>query len=278
MKCQSVVTLIGLVALLWGLGNAAEDPEVLYEDEHGVQVVYTVTDTGHYTRCISPEGENYTDKRIKVWEVRLKITNGSGRRIKPDLQGIAWVSVDPHQGSALGYCYYDRVENLYRIDGHGDQSKFMFHIATLVYAIPAGRTLSNSTYLYEDQKPQITKWHFGGYRFLDDKPKTPQASARQAPAHQTHMILLLADGDDDCGGLDVVLQKLKQKNLLYRHETVGLEVSGAAQKQLQSIATQSGGNFHSATSHNLSQVFSDAVDLMRMLDMLGNFNRRDSDG
>ena len=86
------------------------------------------------------------------------------------------------------------------------------------------------------------------------------------------MILLLADGDDDCGGLDTVLRGLKQKNLLYRHETVGLEVSGEARQQLQAIATQSGGNYHSATSENLSKVFSDAMDLMRMLDMLGGFN------
>jgi len=88
----------------------------------------------------------------------------------------------------------------------------------------------------------------------------------------TQMILLLADGDDDCGGLDAVLQKLKRNNLLYRHETIGLEVSGEARRQLQNIATQSGGNYHSATSHNLSRVFLDAMDLMRMLDMLGEFN------
>ena len=59
--------------------------------------------------------------------------------------------------------------------------------------------------------------------------------------------------------------------LLYRHETVGLEVSGSAQRQLQNIATQSGGKYHSATSQNLSKVFSDAMDLMKMLDMIGKF-------
>ena len=91
-------------------------------------------------------------------------------------------------------------------------------------------------------------------------------------ASRTQMILLLVGGDDDCGGLDAVLRTLKQNNLLYRHETVGLEVSGAARRQLQNIATQSGGKYHSATSQNLSKVFSDAVDLMRMLDMIGKFN------
>ena len=88
---------------------------------------------------------------------------------------------------------------------------------------------------------------------------------------RTQMILLLADGDDDCGNLDTVLQRLKHNNLLYRHETVGLEVSGAAQQQLQHIAAQSGGNYHHASSETLSKVFSDAVDLMKMLDMIGKF-------
>lgn len=87
----------------------------------------------------------------------------------------------------------------------------------------------------------------------------------------TQMILLLADGDDDCGGLSSVLQKLKRSNLLYRHETVGLEVDDSARRQLKDIAVQSGGRYHSATSANLSKVFSDAVNLTRMLDMLGKF-------
>ncbi len=94
---------------------------------------------------------------------------------------------------------------------------------------------------------------------------------RKSAASKTQMILLLADGDDDCGGLDEVLGELKRNNLLYRHETVGLEVSDEARKQLRNIATQSGGNYHGATSENLSQVFSDAVELMRMLDMIGKF-------
>lgn len=94
---------------------------------------------------------------------------------------------------------------------------------------------------------------------------------QQSAESKTQMILLLADGDDDCGGLDVVLSKLKMNNLLYRHETVGLEVDDAARRQLKNIATKSGGKYHSATSANLSKVFSDAVDMMRMLDMLGKF-------
>ena len=93
----------------------------------------------------------------------------------------------------------------------------------------------------------------------------------KSASSRTQMILLLADGDDDCGNLDSVLSQLKKNNLLYRHETVGLEVSGSAQRQLENIAAQSGGKYHSATSQNLSKVFSDAMDLMKMLDMVGKF-------
>ena len=72
---------------------------------------------------------------------------------------------------------------------------------------------------------------------LDAQGGTPLATALEATnrfmqqhksgASRTQMILLLADGDDDCGGLNQVLSRLKKNNLLYRHETVGLEVSGA---------------------------------------------------
>lgn len=116
---------------------------------------------------------------------------------------------------------------------------------------------------------------------LAARGSTPLATALEATnrfmkqnksaSSRTQMILLLADGDDNCGNLDAVLSQLKQNNLLYRHETVGLEVSDSAQRQLQNIARQSGGKYHSATSQNLSKVFSDAMDLMQMLDMVGKF-------
>ena len=398
---RSVVTLVSLVALLWGLANAAADTKVLYKDEHGIRVEFTATDTGQFTRCDDPADRYYTDKKIKVWKVSLKITNGSRRRIKPIHPNdvMASVTVHPNSGNSLSYCNYSWVPNLHTIDGQDDRFKHLH--ATLVYVIQPGRTLSYSAfmYLYEDDKPDIFNWQFAGYRFVNEKakkPERPQPSARSAPADQTaataspdnptpvarrgpagsllllidvsgsmqgakldsakraavdtirkalrnksevailafegdcddpidrsigfsrneaalvafvnglsaeggtplataleatnrfmnqhaaasstQMILLLADGDDDCGGLDDMLRKLKQQNLLYRHETVGLEVSGNARQQLQAIATQSGGNFHSATSRNLSQVFGDAVDLMRMLDMLGNFKRQRSGG
>lgn len=397
MKCKRFALLIIGVMWLLGVSVAPAGAEVLYTDKHGVRLEYTATDTGQFTTC-SPaftDSPDCTTKKIKIWKVGLKITNGSGRRIKPEGSEIATMTVDPSHGSSLDYCHYSTIGHLHKVDGHSDQHKFGFGLALGVYAIAPGRTLSNSTYmyLYEDAEPKLTQWYFDGYTFLEDKKNTPKKprqttkqvtpdkkttashTAKQTPspsgpsgsllllidvsgsmsgtklssakraavdtirkaiknkteiavlafegdctspinnsigftrdekrlvafvnsldaqggtplataleatnrfmqqhksaASRTQMILLLADGDDDCGGLDTVLRTLKQKNLLYRHETVGLEVSGAAQRQLQNIARQSGGKYHSATSQNLSQVFSDAVDLMRMLDMIGKFN------
>ena len=392
--------IIGLICLMC-LPKSPAEAEVLYSDKHGVRIVYEFEDTGKQTRCSlgPPKDLNYTDKKIKVWKVSLRITNGSGRKIKPTGAEIAHINVEPDRGSTLGYCHYDWVGDLHKTDGQSEQSKFMFGIASGIYSIWPGRTLSNSSYLYlyEDQKPALSGWHFGGYEFLREKKKTPgtQHSAKQVKTRKpqiakagkrsrsptrrglagslillmdisgsmkgaklksakraavdtirkaiksktevaviafegnckdpidgstgftrdenrliafvnglsakgktplataleatnrfmkrnksatsgTQMILLLADGEDDCGGLDEVLEKLKKNNLLYRHETVGLEASGSAQKQLRSIAAQSGGNYHNATSQNLSKVFGDAIDsnagdLMKMLDMLGKF-------
>ena len=403
MKPSLVPWITGLVFMLCAWGSPAE-AKMLYGDKHGVRVEYAATDTGQSVPCSSNAADdpNHTTRRIRIWKVSLKITNGSGRRIKPHGPEIAVMNVDPSQGSSLDYCWYERLPNFYKIDGQSDQHKLLFGIALGVPAIVPDRTLSNSTYLYlyEDVEPRLTHWRFDGYAFLEDKksrakPKPPPQpdegtstsdsqktvvptsdrqpprpanrnepsgsllllidvsgsmsgsklrSAKQAavdtirkairnrteiavlafegdcgnPIHgsagftrneselvafvngltaeggtplataleatsrfmrqhksaggKTQMILLLADGDDDCGGLDTVLAKLKKNNLLYRHETVGLEVDNAARRQLQNIATQSGGNYHGATSANLSQVFSDAVDLMRMLDMIGKFN------
>lgn len=401
MNPNLIPWMTGLVFMLCVWGNPTE-AKVLYGDKHGIRVEYAATDTDRSVSCSSnaTADPNHTTRKIRIWKVSLKITNGSGRRIKPHDPEIAVMNVDPSQGSSLDYCWYEKLPNFSKFDGQPDQHKLLFGIALGVPAIDPGRTLSNSTYLYlyEDVKPQLTHWSFGGYTFLEDRrsktkpepspqpdkgisssrksdvstperpPKrqadrhspsgsllllidvsgsmsgtklrsakqaaidtirkaignrteiavlafegdcgnpihdavgfsrnegelvafvngltadggTPLATALEATSRfmqqqkstgsKTQMILLLADGDDDCGGLDAILSKLKKNNLLYRHETVGLEVDDAARRQLQNIATQSGGNYHGATSENLSQVFSDAVDLMRMLDMIGKFN------
>ena len=396
--------MTGLVSLLCVWGNPTE-AKVLYGDKHGIRVEYAATNTGQSVSCssIAADGLNHTTRKIRIWKVSLKITNGSSQRIKPHDPEIAVMNVDPSQGSSLDYsnCWYEKLPNFSKVDGQSDQHKLLFGIALGVRAIKPGRTLSNSTYLYlyEDVEPKLTHWNFGGYTFLENRKSgrkarpSPQpdqdtstsaslktdvstsdrqplrpairsgpsgsllllidvsgsmsgsklSSAKQAavdtirkairsrteiavlafegdcgdPIHgslgfsrnepelvafvngltakggtplataleatsrfmqrqkssgsQTQMILLLADGEDDCGDLDSVLDRLKRNNLLYRHETVGLEVDDVARRQLQNIASQSGGNYHGATSGDLSQVFSDAVDLLNMLDMLGKF-------
>jgi uncharacterized protein YegL len=96
----------------------------------------------------------------------------------------------------------------------------------------------------------------------------------KSQSSQKQMILLMADGDNACGDIQQELSKLKRNGLLFRHETIGLEVasgSGAA-KDLNDIAKQSGGSYHrAARSQDIGKVFSNAMETMQMLDMLGQF-------
>ncbi len=177
------------MALLCIILETPAAAKVLHSDKYGVRVEYTATDTGHSTSCSSSPASdgNYTTKKIKVWKVSLKITNGSGRRIRPEGPEIATMTVEPDQGSTLGYCSYERLPNLYKIDGRSDQSKLLFGIALGVRAIAPGRTLSNSTYLYlyEDQKPSLSHWQFDGYTFLEDQKKKAKKSQPAAKTIST---------------------------------------------------------------------------------------------
>ena len=96
----------------------------------------------------------------------------------------------------------------------------------------------------------------------------------KSAASRSQMILVLVDGDDNCGGLDEVLGELKQKNLFYCHEIVGLEVSGGASNSYKTLRGNQAETIIAppARTQNLPKVFSDAVDLMKMLDMLGKFH------
>ena len=169
-------------------GHVAE-AKVLYADDHGVRVVYDVVDTGQYTFCEGPPEDdlNYTDKKIRIWKVTLQITNGSGRKITPQSALIAHINVDPDQGSSLGYCSYRTVGTLRKLDGQPEQRKSPFGIASGVYFIGPGKTFSNSTYLYlyEDQKPLLTKWVFGGYTFSQDDGKANQTQSNPSPQPAT---------------------------------------------------------------------------------------------
>ena len=134
-------------------------------------------------------------------------------------------------------------------------------IAVLAFTGDCGRPIQDSIGFSRNER-ELTDFVNG----LKAGGGTPLATALEAAnefmrqynsaASETQMIFLLADGDDSCGGLDSILSKLKKNNLLYRHETVGLEVGASTRRQLENIASRSGGNYHSATGENLAKVFS----------------------
>ena len=91
---------------------------------------------------------------------------------------------------------------------------------------------------------------------------------------QTQMIILLADGDDNCGNIKSVMNSLRNKGIIFRHQTVGLEVNAnsKAANQLRSIAKSSGGVYHHAKDHKqLPSIFKEALSAMEILDMIGMF-------
>ena len=92
----------------------------------------------------------------------------------------------------------------------------------------------------------------------------------------TRMIMLLADGQNDCGDVDRAMASLKSSGIVFRHETVGFGIAPNSQaaQDLRDIATQTGGAYHHAVDANqLSDVFMEFVDTFTVIDMLGMFGR-----
>ncbi len=90
------------------------------------------------------------------------------------------------------------------------------------------------------------------------------------------MVILMADGDDDCGNLTTILAALAKKEIIFRHETIGLGVNDNvnAQSQLKSIATTTSGAYHNSDSPTeLSRQFDAALENMRMLEMMGKLHK-----
>ena len=91
------------------------------------------------------------------------------------------------------------------------------------------------------------------------------------------MIMLLADGQNDCGDIDNALATLQASGVIFRHETVGFGItpnSGAAE-DLRQIATRTGGAYHhAADATQLTDVFMEFVDTLSVIDMLGRFGQR----
>ena len=102
----------------------------------------------------------------------------------------------------------------------------------------------------------------------------------KSSSSQTQMVILLADGDDNCGNINSVMASLRGQGIIFRHQTIGLEVNSnsKAAKQLQAIAKTSGGVYHHVKDHKqLPNIFKEALSTMEILDMLGTFGKPQSD-
>ena len=92
----------------------------------------------------------------------------------------------------------------------------------------------------------------------------------------TRTIMLLADGQNDCGDIGQAMASLKSSGIIFRHETVGFGITPNSQaaQDLRDIATQTGGAYHHAVDANqLADTFMEFVDTFTVIDMLGTFGR-----
>lgn len=88
------------------------------------------------------------------------------------------------------------------------------------------------------------------------------------------MIMLLADGQNDCGDVDQALKSLQASGIIFRHETVGFGITPTSQaaQDLRDIATQTGGTYHhAADATQLADVFMEFVETLSVIDLLGRF-------
>ena len=100
-----------------------------------------------------------------------------------------------------------------------------------------------------------------------------------ASTARDHMIVLLADGNNDCGSVADAMAELKSSGVIFRHETIGFGItpnSGAA-RDLQNIATTSGGTYnHAASATQLGDLFLEVFDTVSVIDLLGTFRGRNT--
>ena len=88
------------------------------------------------------------------------------------------------------------------------------------------------------------------------------------------MIMLLADGQNDCGDVSQSLATLKASGIVFRHETVGFGITpnSPAARDLREVATQTGGTYHhAADATQLADVFMEFVNTFTVIDLLGQF-------
>ena len=95
-----------------------------------------------------------------------------------------------------------------------------------------------------------------------------------AASARDQMIVLLADGHNECGSVADALNELRASGVIFRHETVGfgIQPSSPAARDLQDIATASGGGYHHAQdATQLGDIFVEFVNTFTVIDMLGMF-------
>ena len=97
------------------------------------------------------------------------------------------------------------------------------------------------------------------------------------PSARDRMIVLLADGQNNCGSISDALVELRASGVIFRHETVGfgIEPNSPAAQDLRDIATASGGTYHhAADATQLGDLFAEFVDTLTVIDLLGTFRQR----
>lgn len=95
-----------------------------------------------------------------------------------------------------------------------------------------------------------------------------------ASSARDQMIVLLADGQNDCGSVADAMAELQASGVIFRHETVGfgIEPESIAARDLQDIATASNGTYHhAADATQLGSVLAQSIDTFTVIDMLGMF-------
>lgn len=124
----------------------------------------------------------------------------------------------------------------------------------------------------------------GFIRSLEPGGGTPMAEAvlvanrfmrtEGASSARDQMIVLLADGANDCGSIADALAEMQASGVIFRHETVGfgIEPNTTAARDLQQIATASGGTYHhAADATQLGDLFLEFVNTFTLINMLGTF-------
>ncbi len=156
-----------LIILLILLAIYRIDAQTIYSDEY-VHLSYNISKTKWETKCILPEQEDYTNKRIFVWKIELTATNVSNELVSGRNIPFATLTIEPHLQPRCTSDYihfpisrFKRLENFPWLDVKLDRN-----------ILKPGKSITyhGYYYLYEDQKPEVIRWSFPGYKTKKVKP------------------------------------------------------------------------------------------------------------